>query len=107
MDYEIPVYWSNQAVFSRSRRRYDGLERRRLSAYALTTGCEEWLAEYGGDWGLESLTGEVVSIGEFGPVFRPDKVGQIFQFGDRRTAQLFKLKWDRSKIPKDMSRTPV
>ena len=64
----------------------------------LRTACAEWLDQYGGDWGM--INWEIPNYDKMdGPYMEYIRIGRVFQFGDRRTAQLFLLTWNCFKGP--------
>jgi len=93
VNYEVAVHFANNGVFGP----------KRLKTRLLTEKVERWLDAHGGDWGLVNWYRPYVSHGEFGPEPGMEHVGRIFQFGERRTAQLFLLCWNASGHPKEAS----
>lgn len=97
VNYEVAVHFANSHVFGAKQRK----------TRQLTERVTQWLEQHGGDWGMVNWYREEIYRGEFEPMPGMVRVGSIFQFGDRRTAQLFLLRWNSSGRARDTSRRPI
>lgn len=87
-EFEVEVRFENRDVFGPKQRK----------TRMLSEACSAWLDQYGGDWGM--INWEIPNYDKLdSPYMEYIRVGRIFQFGDRRTAQLFLLTWNCFKVP--------
>lgn len=63
----------------------------------------DWLDTIGGDWGVTAWIEAKPFRGQDGIEDRYVMQGKIFQFGDRKLASLFILKWLASESAKELS----